>query len=106
CVIIRRLKYPNPDCAPSHSPIAAPITLKGMATFKPEKKCGNAEGICNLKNISFWLAPIVKRSYSICLLLERKPSIVLTVIGKNVIKVVRSEEHTSAIQSRVDLVCR
>lgn len=37
CVIILLLKYPSPACAPSHSPIAAPITLNGTAIFKAEK---------------------------------------------------------------------
>ena len=37
CVIILLLKYPSPACAPSHSPIAAPITLSGTAIFKAEK---------------------------------------------------------------------
>lgn len=38
CVIILLLKYPSPACAPSHSPIAAPITLSGTAIFNAEKK--------------------------------------------------------------------
>ena len=37
-VIILRLKYPNPLWAPSHSPMAAPITLSGIAIFIAEKK--------------------------------------------------------------------
>lgn len=37
CVIILLLKYPSPACAPSHSPIAAPITLSGIAIFNAEK---------------------------------------------------------------------
>ena len=37
CVIILLLKYPNPACAPSHSPIAAPITLSGTAILKLRK---------------------------------------------------------------------
>lgn len=37
CVIILLLKYPSPACAPSHSPIAAPITLSGTAIFNAEK---------------------------------------------------------------------
>lgn len=58
CVIIRRLKYPSPACAPSHSPIAAPITLIGTATFSPEKKDGKAEGTSNLKKICLREAPM------------------------------------------------
>ena len=37
CVIILLLKYPSPACAPSHSPIAAPITLSGTAILKLRK---------------------------------------------------------------------
>lgn len=37
CVIILLLKYPSPACAPSHSPISAPITLSGTAIFNAEK---------------------------------------------------------------------
>lgn len=37
CVIILLLKYPSPACAPSHSPIVAPITLSGTAIFNAEK---------------------------------------------------------------------
>ena len=38
CVIILLLKYPSPAFAPSHSPIAAPISTRGIAIFKEEKK--------------------------------------------------------------------
>ena len=42
CVIMRRLKYPRPACAPSHSPIAAPMIDIGIAIFMAEKKYGSA----------------------------------------------------------------
>lgn len=67
CVIIRRLKYPSPACAPSHSPIAAPITLMGTATFSPEKKDDKAEGTSNLKKFAFekhqWIEIILSSIY-------------------------------------------
>src|SRR5699024_10747099 len=88
CVIILRLKYPKPACAPSHSPIAAPITLMGTATFKPEKKEGKADGTSNFKKMSLFEAPIVCINSLKFLFLLRKPSNVLMVIGKKVMMTV------------------
>mgnify|MGYP002508097797 CR=1 FL=1 len=51
-VIMRLLKYPRPFCAPSHSAIAAPITLSGTDIFTAEKKCGRAVGSFSLINLN------------------------------------------------------
>ena len=90
CVIIRRLKYPSPLCAPSHSPIAAPMMDSGTAILMAEKKQGSTAGIFNLKKIWRLSAPNVNSSSSISVFTDLNPSNTVIVIGKNVINTVTS----------------
>ena len=87
---MRRLKYPRPLCAPSHSPIAAPMIESGIAILSAEKKYGSTAGSLSLRKICRLSAPKESMSSFISVRTERKPSKTVIVTGKKVISTVTS----------------
>ena len=101
-VIIRRLKYPSPLCAPSHSPIAAPMMDSGTAILMAEKKQGSTAGIFNLKKIWRLSAPNVNSSSSISVFTDLNPSNTVIVIGKNVINIPRKVHYSRELIKKMN----
>ena len=77
-----RIRYPRPSEAPTHSAKTAPITESAAATFSPENRNGSAAGNWALRKRCHLFAFRVLSRLSSSGSAARRPSIVLTAIGK------------------------
>src|SRR4051794_9757890 len=76
------IRWPRPELDPAHSPKTAPITATATAIFAPLKKYGRAVGASTRRSVCRRLASRVRIIFSRSGSTERRPSSVLTVIGK------------------------
>jgi len=74
----------------------APITLKVMAIFRPERRCGRAEGTCTRHRISPRLAPTEPISATNERSTDCMPASMSSVTGKNAMVTIRTTFAVSA----------
>ncbi len=76
------ITWPSPASAPTNSPITAPITAREIATFRPTKMCGRAQGKRTRRNTSAGDAPSDRTSSTSSGGVALSPVAVEITIGK------------------------
>src|SRR5699024_11335417 len=107
-----RIVTVSPSGSPARRPaeIAARISAKMTWIFKRLNTINTrTEIMTGLNNISIFPASSsinVKNDETISLFYQTKMNVSTKINNENVLQITRSEEHTSELQSRFDLVCR